>query len=70
MHIKNINKIPQSEMFRCGKVICDYLVSKGFSVLGINDRIYYFAATDKLEIELEKMPFWMKIFLAFPKGLR
>jgi hypothetical protein len=67
MYIKNIDKVPNAELFKTNKVIADWLITHEIPILSICGKEYIFSCTAELEIALTKIPFYLKPFLAVPK---
>ncbi len=70
MFIKNIERYSQEELFKCNKVIADWLVLHKIPILSIAGKIYYFHESVELEIALSKLPFYLKPFLHVPKAFQ
>jgi hypothetical protein len=58
--ILNINSIPNK--FKCNKRLGKYLVYHNVSLLGIDEKYYYFARTDELKDALNNAPWYLKMF--------
>ena len=71
MFIKNIKDFPSHELYKTNRLIGGYLISRGFPVLSIeDDKLYYFHVTYELELELTKIPWYLKPFLHIPKAFQ
>ena len=48
--------------FKCKKKLAEYLIyEKGFPVLNVDEKYYYFVETDLLKETLEGLSLWTKI---------
>ena len=64
MYIENIESIDPSKLYKCNKYIGMYLIEHGVPLIGISsDHKYCFASTDLTRSTLEKMPFYIKIYM-------
>ena len=62
MYITNIDSIPSSELYKCKKIMAEYL-QKNYNqpLLNIMNNNYYFYKTDDLRKAIDKIPFWIKL---------
>ena len=73
MYIKNIEGIPESELYIANKIVGEWLINNHkIAVLSISDngKLYYFHTSAELEIVLLKIPFYLRPFLHVPKAFR
>ena len=55
--------------YKCNKIMADYLIyNKGFPVLSVQEKDYYFSDTPLLQEILQNLPLWLKIANYF-KGM-
>jgi hypothetical protein len=68
MYIVNPQVLDQSKLFKCNKIIADWLVDNyKLPILSIKGRDFYFSITSELTSSLAKLPFWLVPFLHIPK---
>lgn len=63
MYVVNPEKIDISKLYLCSGVEAEWLIyEQHLPVFGkTKDGRFYFAKTDKLNMALEEMPFWLKV---------
>jgi len=61
MYVVNIEKLPEDELFSCGKTMSKYLTKQGVHLLSNKDGKYYFAKNDKLKGIYDIAPFYLKM---------
>ena len=63
MFISNYEKISDTKVYLCGKMMADFLIKEGFSLLSYDNdkKKYIFARTKRLDKILNHLPFKLKI---------
>jgi hypothetical protein len=63
MYIINPTSTQLQEWFCCGRRIAEYLQNQcHVPLIHKNKNKYYFVKTEQLNMALEKVPLWMKLF--------
>jgi hypothetical protein len=67
MYITNPQTLNQSKLFKCNKIIAEWLQTHKIPILSISGRDYVFACTDDLKQALSKLPFYLKPLARTPE---
>ena len=62
MFISNLDN-DNKRYYECGKLVGNYLIKSGITLLGQRDRTMMFAKTKKLQNAIDKMPGYLKILV-------
>lgn len=57
-----VNPETLKNQYECNSIIAKYLMDNNIPLLAQQCGIFYFANTDALKNELEKMPFWLRVY--------
>lgn len=57
-----VNPETLKSQYECNGIIAKHLMENGIPLLSRKGGVFYFANTDALKNELEKIPFWLRVY--------
>lgn len=63
MYIRNIEKIDNKRLYKCGKIVGKYLEKKGMPLISKKDNQWIFSNTKALKKVISEMPLYMSILV-------
>lgn len=63
MYVTNPENYDKTKLYECNGVVAEYLIANHISLFSrsVEQGIWYFAKTEKLQKALDEMPFWFNI---------